>query len=110
MSSLAMPRARSTQLLERENEVAAIASALAAAEAGTGALVIVEGETGIGKTTLLDHAAAVAASRGMLVLRAGGAELEQSDPFGVAAALFAPQLVRRTPNERFGERRSAPVP
>ena len=40
-------------ILERDAELAALAAAVAAAEAGHGSLVLVEGPAGIGKTTLL---------------------------------------------------------
>jgi DNA-binding CsgD family transcriptional regulator len=41
------------EILEREAEVARLLAAVAAAEAGHGALVLVAGEAGIGKTTLV---------------------------------------------------------
>ena len=40
-------------ILERDAELAALAAAVAAAEAGHGTLALVEGPAGIGKTTLL---------------------------------------------------------
>ena len=40
-------------ILERDAELAALAAAVAAAEAGHGSLALVEGPAGIGKTTLL---------------------------------------------------------
>jgi predicted ATPase len=40
-------------ILERDAELAALAAAIAAAEAGHGTLALVEGPAGIGKTTLL---------------------------------------------------------
>jgi predicted ATPase len=98
VSRLAPPDARETQLLERDSELSAMESALAAAGVGHGSVVIIEGEAGIGKTTLLDRAAAEASRAGMLVLRAAATELEQPDPYGVAASLFAPAL--RPPMER----------
>jgi predicted ATPase len=40
------------KILEREAEVARLLAAVAAAEEGRGALLLVAGEAGIGKTTL----------------------------------------------------------
>lgn len=50
-------------LVGREPELAVLAEAAADAGAGGGVLVVVEGEPGIGKTALLDAAAAAAAGR-----------------------------------------------
>lgn len=43
------------ELLERDDSLAALKTALAAAMAGHGQMVLVSGEAGIGKTTLLSH-------------------------------------------------------
>jgi DNA-binding CsgD family transcriptional regulator len=77
-------------LLEREAELAAIAARLEAAAAGGGGLVVVEGAAGIGKTSLLGAAAELAGQRGMRVLCARAAPLEQAYGFGVARQLFEP--------------------
>jgi len=79
-------------LLEREAQLARIADALAAARAGRGALVVVEGPPGIGKTALLSAARAEAGAQGMPVLRARGAELEREFAFGIVRQLFEPVL------------------
>jgi DNA-binding NarL/FixJ family response regulator len=73
----------------REREFRELLERLAAACAGTGATVVVEGPAGIGKTTLLDAAAAAASDRGMAVLRARGSPLERDFPFGLARQAFA---------------------
>jgi len=52
-------------------------------------MVSVEGPAGIGKTTLLDELADLAAAQGMTVLRARGGELERDHPLGVARRLLA---------------------
>ena len=44
-------------LLEREHEIGVLGAALDEATRGTGTLVVVEGEPGIGKTALLRHGA-----------------------------------------------------
>ncbi len=79
-------------LLERESELALLAAALAAARAGDGALVTVEGPAGIGKTRLLGAACERARVAGTTTLTAGGSELERGYGFGVARALFEPVL------------------
>ncbi len=43
-------------LLERQSELRALDSALAAARAGQGRFVLISGEAGIGKTALVGHA------------------------------------------------------
>jgi hypothetical protein len=55
-------------LLERDDELERLLRAVAAAERGDGALAVVEGETGIGKTSLLDAVCAEARERGFSVL------------------------------------------
>ena len=53
-------------------------------------MLLVTGEPGIGKTTLLDEAAATA--RGLRVLRARGTEGERELPFGALLQLLRPAL------------------
>ena len=78
----------SARLLERDGELEAIHSALARAAQGSGALVLVDGSAGVGKTALLETARAAAEQGGLLVLRARGAELERAFGFGVVRQLF----------------------
>lgn len=75
-------------LLERDDELERLLRAVAAAERGDGALAVVEGETGIGKTSLLDAVCAEARERGFSVLRARGGELERDFGFGLVRQLF----------------------
>jgi len=86
--------------LERDAELDLLGAALASAQSGTGALVVIEGVAGIGKTALLDAASAEAAARGMTVLRAHGSELELRFSFGVALQLFEPAFRSRPHAER----------
>jgi DNA-binding CsgD family transcriptional regulator len=79
-------------LLEREEELDRIGRALARARAGSGVVVVVEGQPGIGKTALVAGARAAATRDGMRVLRARGAELEREFAFGVARQLFESAL------------------
>jgi predicted ATPase len=77
-------------LLEREHDLHALESALASAAAGRGGLLLVDGPIGIGKTTLLQAAGALARARGLSVLRARAAALEQEFSYGVVRQLYAP--------------------
>src|SRR5437868_3631083 len=74
-------------ILERDAELAALAAAIAAAEAGHGTLALVEGPAGIGKTALLR-----AACRGPVArfLTARGLALEQGFPYGIVRQLLDP--------------------
>ena len=87
-------------LLERDAELAAIDAALAAARSGSGRLVMVRGEAGIGKSGLLRAARERARARGMLVLSAAGLELEREFAFGVVLRLLQPILDSLVPADR----------
>ncbi|MEV1004944.1 AAA family ATPase [Nonomuraea sp. NPDC050202] len=65
----------------RATELAAIDRILDRAQASRSTALVVRGETGIGKSALLDHAAAAAAARGMRVLRGCGVQQEMELPF-----------------------------
>jgi DNA-binding CsgD family transcriptional regulator len=82
-----------TTVLERKRELRAIEEALDGAQSGTGAAILIEGEAGIGKSTLARRTIEMAGHRGMLVLRAQGGELERALPYGVVTELFG-SLVR----------------
>ncbi|MFF3493101.1 AAA family ATPase [Streptomyces sp. NPDC002795] len=66
-------------LLGRDAERAAIEALIAGARAGRSGVLVVRGEAGIGKTALLDEAAAVAED--FRVLRGTGVEFESALPF-----------------------------
>jgi len=88
-------------LLERDREIARLEHAVAAAaEAATGAVVALEGEAGIGKSSLLAHTVAVAKNNGMRVLRARGGELEREFAYRVVRQLFEAPLAAASPAER----------
>jgi len=72
----------------RGPEAAILGEVLDQLGAGQPALVLVEGEAGIGKTRLLEHVLADARARGMQVVRSRAVELEQTRPFGLVAAAF----------------------
>lgn len=87
-------------LLEREHELGLIDAALAGAAGGGGRLVVLEGEAGIGKTSLLRAAEGIAAQHGFAVLSARGGVLERSLGFGVARQLLEGPLARAAEAER----------
>lgn len=73
-------------LVGRAAEIERLRAKAAAAAAGDGAAVLIEGEPGIGKTTLLDVVAAECAALGMRVQRASAEDLEQQLPFSTIGA------------------------
>src|ERR1700750_1206775 len=75
-------------ILEGDAERAALAAAIAAAEAGHGTLALVEGPAGIGKTTLLRAACQGPDPGGPRVLTARGLALEQGFPYGIVRQLL----------------------
>src|SRR3954468_1259729 len=77
-------------LLGRERERHAIGLALDRARSGTSSVLALVGDAGIGKTALLDDAAARA--EGMQVLRARGIESEAEIPFASLLELLRPAL------------------
>jgi DNA-binding CsgD family transcriptional regulator len=87
-------------LLERNDELARIESALVDARTGHGRFVVVEGPAGIGKTALLAAARTAATADGMRVLRSRANEMETNFAFGVVRQLFEPQLVEASEPER----------
>ncbi|MEJ2861790.1 helix-turn-helix transcriptional regulator [Actinomycetospora flava] len=77
------------RLLERDRERARLRDLVDGTVGGRGALLLVEGDAGIGKTGLIREASALAAAAGVRVLAARGAELEGELAFGVVRGLLA---------------------
>ncbi|HEX2084372.1 MAG TPA: AAA family ATPase, partial [Solirubrobacteraceae bacterium] len=75
-------------LLERERELDVLREVVAGAAQGRGALAVVEGDPGIGKTTLLRAALEAAGSAGLELLTGRGGELERDLTFGVVRQLL----------------------
>jgi predicted ATPase len=66
--------------------------------AGHPAVILIEGEAGIGKTRLLDEVLADARGRGMQVAAGQAEELERTRPFGLMAGMFG--CARDSPDPR----------
>jgi predicted ATPase len=86
--------------LERDRELDALRSVIAHAHSGHGQACVIEGPSGIGKSYLLDEAAALATKAGLTVLRARGSELTRELAFGMAVELVEARLLRATADER----------
>jgi DNA-binding SARP family transcriptional activator/tetratricopeptide (TPR) repeat protein len=83
-------RIAAPQLVEREDELAAVGGALDRARSGRGGVVLFEGPAGIGKTRLLDELRRGAEHRELRVLKARAAVLEREFGFGVVRQLLEP--------------------
>jgi DNA-binding CsgD family transcriptional regulator len=68
-------------LLERERELERVGELLAAARAGVGAVLLITGPAGIGKTSLVDACVQDAGAREIVVLRARGDQLVMESSF-----------------------------
>ena len=79
-------------LLERDAQLAVLQELLEDATSGQGALALVEGPPGVGKSALLERAARMAREQGVTVLHARGHELERTFGWGVARSLFEASL------------------
>jgi DNA-binding CsgD family transcriptional regulator len=82
------PTPTGSALIERDGELGVLSGAIAGAEGGVGALVVIEGPPGIGKSALLGAARVEAEGRGVRSLYARGGELERGFPYGVARQLL----------------------
>jgi AAA ATPase domain len=79
-------------LLERAAELGVITAAVGSAASGSGSALLVEGEAGIGKTSLLAYACEQAARAGITVRAARAAEFEGGYAWAVVRQLFAPEV------------------
>ena len=71
-----------------EPEQRVLGEALDRVASGNLAILLIEGEAGIGKTRLLKEGLADAAARGVQVVAGAAEELERSRPFGLLARAF----------------------
>jgi hypothetical protein len=83
-------------VLERASELRQLADVIDAAGEGNGRLIVIEGEPGIGKSTLVGAAIERARPAGLRVLRARASELERQYPYGIALGLFEPLVHDRS--------------
>ena len=79
-------------LYGRAGEQSVIAGLLTGAQVGRSAALVVRGEPGIGKTALLDYAAAAAGAAGFQVVRGAGVECEAELSFAGLHVLLGPAL------------------
>jgi RNA polymerase sigma factor (sigma-70 family) len=85
------------QLLGRQRERKALHDLLTAARGGTGGVLVVDGEPGVGKSALLDWAVEIGSE--FRVMRTAGVEGEMELPFAALQQLCAPilELMERLP-------------
>ncbi len=87
-------------LLERETDLERLSAALRCALDGSGALVVIAGSAGIGKTALVRRALRDAQTSGIAVAAGRGSELEREFAFGVVRQLLEPVLAAASTQER----------
>ncbi|WP_327064475.1 helix-turn-helix transcriptional regulator [Kitasatospora sp. NBC_01302] len=87
-------------LLDRHSQLAVLEHAAGEARTGRGSVVLVRANAGLGKTSLVNAWACAEQARGLRVVRAGGAELEQDFAFSVLRQLAEPLLARAGRAER----------
>ena len=88
------------RLLERDGELADLVGLLARSQAGRGAVAVIGGPPGIGKTALLDALRGHAAGRGVRSLRACGRVLEAGMAFAVLRQLLEPAVLSAAQPDR----------
>jgi tetratricopeptide (TPR) repeat protein len=88
------------QLLDREDQLAAMTAALRRTAAGQGTVVVLDGAAGTGKSALVARARELARTAGLQLLSACGGELERDYPFGVVRQLYEPVLASAGPERR----------
>jgi DNA-binding CsgD family transcriptional regulator len=79
-------------LLERGGELGLIGALVARVRGGEGAVLVVEGQAGVGKTELLRAAGELGDAEGLRVLRTRGSELDRAFAFGVVRQLLGREV------------------
>lgn len=88
-------------LLERESELERLEQVVGAAREGRGRVAIVAGESGVGKTALLDATRRAAQARQMAVFDARGGEFETGFSYGLVGQLFERHLAQLGEGDRY---------
>ncbi|GAA4836605.1 helix-turn-helix transcriptional regulator [Kitasatospora terrestris] len=88
-----------TTMVGREDEQAELAAFVGSA---TGRALVLRGDTGVGKSSLLGHAAALADREGHRVVRAAGVEAESALPYAGLHQLIHPLLPGDAESEAAG--------
>jgi predicted ATPase len=78
------------ELIGREPEVQQLRLLVSRITQGTGEALLLSGDPGVGKTSLLDQAAAIAADSGIRLLRATGSQFEADISFAALDQLLRP--------------------
>ncbi|MGF4046398.1 AAA family ATPase [Paenarthrobacter nitroguajacolicus] len=86
-------------LLERQEQVSALAGLLRRGLSGSGQLAVIQGPAGIGKTRLLEETQRLARGLDAEVLSARGGELEQGHPFGLVLRLLEHRISKASEDE-----------
>jgi len=81
-------------VIGREHELSVLSDGLAKARVGIGVVVVIEGDAGIGKTTLLSRTAAEAIDAGMIVLAGAGDSTDQTTAYLAWRRVFLDLLER----------------
>jgi len=77
----AVPTPRAPRLRGRDDALEAVGELVAAVAGGAGAVALVVGETGVGKSRMLDEAAVTAARAGLRTLRCDAGACDPETPF-----------------------------
>jgi hypothetical protein len=85
-------------LLEREHELSALRDGLDRARSGEGALLLIQGPPGVGKTELVRETRATAGRTELTTLEAKGSELERPFAFGIVRQLLEP-VIGKSPGD-----------
>lgn len=96
-------RGESASMIGRHPERTALGRMFDEFLAGTGGIIFVEGEAGIGKSTLVRELVEGAATQPVRRLIARGSALDQSTPYHPWKAVFQTLLGDSTPSERIAE-------